>query len=151
MEKDGKKFYRELAGKTDNKPVARVLEMMANDEVKHYHTFLKMQSGIPEMDDTKVLIDAKNIFQRMKDECESINTECSDLDLFEKARDVELESKEFYLTKAEEATEKANKKLWISIAKEEAKHYFLLEHLIEFLTKPKHWLENSEFVHLEEF
>jgi len=37
------------------------------------------------------------------------------------------------------------------IADEEKRHYFLLENIIQFVSRPKTWLEDAEFNHLEEY
>ncbi len=35
MEKDGEKYYREIAGKTNNKGLATIMNMLADEEVRH--------------------------------------------------------------------------------------------------------------------
>src|SRR3972149_1076231 len=101
MEKDGETYYRELAGKVDNKGLKKIVTMLANAEVIHYNVFLKMKmnQGI-HLTDTPILSNAKNIFTKMK---------------------------------------------------EENKHYFILENIINFVSRPQTWLENAEWHHLEEY
>ena len=71
MEKDGEAYYRDLAEKVRNEGVAKILLMMADDEVKHYRIFEAMKSsGSPSMEGTTVLSGAKNIFQKMKEQKE---------------------------------------------------------------------------------
>ena len=43
------------------------------------------------------------------------------------------------------------KDVFLKLADEEKKHYFLLGNIIEFISRPEHWLENAEFHHLEEY
>ena len=57
----------------------------------------------------------------------------------------------FYREKAGEVEKDAHKNLFLQIAEEEKKHAFLLENVIDFVTKPDNWLENAEFHHLEEY
>lgn len=44
-----------------------------------------------------------------------------------------------------------NKQQTINELEEEKKHYFLLDNIIEFVSRPEQWLENAEFYHLEEY
>jgi len=67
MEKDGEEYYRQLAGKTANKGLQTILTMLADEEVKHYKTIEKMKTAKPEMVETTILPDAKNIFIQIKE------------------------------------------------------------------------------------
>jgi rubrerythrin len=55
------------------------------------------------------------------------------------------------MEKANEVTEEYQKEIFQRLADEEKKHYFLLENIIEFVSRPETWLENAEFYHLEEY
>ena len=43
MEEDGKYFYIELAEKVADKGMKSIFEMLANDELKHYHNIKEMK------------------------------------------------------------------------------------------------------------
>ncbi len=43
MEKDGRKFYLDLAKKTSNTGLKNILTMMADSEAKHYNVLLRMK------------------------------------------------------------------------------------------------------------
>jgi len=61
MERDGEAFYRDLAAKSSSAGVARILNMLAADEVKHYDILKQMaEQSNPEMAQTTILLDAKN-------------------------------------------------------------------------------------------
>ena len=49
MEKDGENYYRELAGKADHKGMVNILNMLAEDEVKHYNILREMKEGATEL------------------------------------------------------------------------------------------------------
>jgi hypothetical protein len=49
-----------------------------------------------------VLKNAKEIFESMKQSAENFDFKISELEMYQKARDIERESREFYLKKAEE-------------------------------------------------
>ena len=43
------------------------------------------------------------------------------------------------------------KDILLNIAEDEKKHRFLLKNTVEFLSRPKTWIENAEFNHLDEY
>ena len=68
-----------------------------------------------------------------------------------KAQDIEKKSRDFYTEKANEVKQEYQKDIFLKLAEEEKKHYFLLENIIDFISRPETWLENAEFNHLEEY
>lgn len=68
-----------------------------------------------------------------------------------KAQDIEKKSRDFYLDKCTIVELQYQKELFLKLAEEEKKHYFLLDNIIEFVSRPETWLENAEFCHLEEY
>jgi rubrerythrin len=151
MEKDGETYYRQLAEKTNNKGVRTILTMLADEEVKHYNTVESMKTTKPQMAETTILADAKNIFIRMNDSGEKFDFDISQTELYKKAQDIEKKSQDFYLEKANEVEEKYQKEIFLRLAEEESQHYFLLENIIQFVSRPETWLENAEFYHLQEY
>jgi rubrerythrin len=150
MEKDGEAFYRNLSGKVGNIGLKTILNMIADDEVKHYKIFEALfKNTKPSLAETKILKNSKNIFSQMKGE--NIESNIEQIDLYKKAQGIERMSEEFYREKAGEVKNPAQKKLLLKIADEEKRHFFLLENIILFVSRPKTWLENAEFVHLEEY
>ena len=103
------------------------------------------------MTETTMLTDAKNIFVQLKECGESFDFDIQQTELYRKAQDIEKESRDFYMEKANEVTEEHQKEIFLRLADEEGKHYFLLDNIIEFVSRPAYWLENSEFCHLEEY
>ncbi|KKL92192.1 hypothetical protein LCGC14_1887170, partial [marine sediment metagenome] len=101
--------------------------------------------------ETTILTDAKNVFVQLKDSGEEFDVEISQIDLYKKAQDIEEKSRDFYLEKASQVEEEYQKDIFLRLANEEKKHYFLLDNIIEFVSKPEQWLENAEFYHLEEY
>jgi len=151
MEKDGEIYYRELAQQTTNKGIQTILNMLADEEVKHYNAIKKMQTTMPEMAETTILADAKNVFAQIKESGECCDFDNNESELYKKAQDIEEASQKFYLKKANEVEPGRQKELFLQLAEEEKKHYFLLENIIEFISRPQQWLEDAEFYHLEEY
>jgi len=151
MEKDGEDYYRRLAQQTDNKGLRTILEMLAAEEAKHYNAIARMRKVRPNMVDATILSDARNVFVKIKESDESFDFDLEHTELYKKAQDIEKKSWDFYLEKADEIKEEYQKEIFLRLADEEKKHYFLLENIIEFVSRPETWLENAEFCHLEEY
>lgn len=151
MEKDGERYYRDLAGKTPNKGLKNILNMLADEEVKHFETMRLLKNKSPKVEDSAILSNVKNIFARMKEAGETIDTEGEQISLYKKAQELEKRSADFYEKQSKETQDKTKKEIFLKLTDEEKKHYFILENIIEFISKPKTWLEDAEFNHLEEY
>lgn len=151
MEKDGEDYYRQLVQQTANKGMRTILAMLADEEFKHYNAIEKMKTEKPQITETKILTDAKNVFVQIKESGESFDFDIKQTELYKKAQDIEEKSRDFYTEKANEVTEEYQKEVFLKLADEEKKHYFLLENIIDFISRPESWLENAEFNHLEEY
>ena len=89
MEKDGEKFYRELAQKTTNIGIRNILTMLAEAEVVHYNTFKKMSEDLKvELPETNILTDVKNLFAGIKESGEFSNINISQIELYRKAQEI---------------------------------------------------------------
>ncbi|OHB45975.1 MAG: hypothetical protein A2094_00360 [Planctomycetes bacterium GWE2_41_14] len=111
---------------------------------------MKMNQGI-HLTDTPILSNAKNIFTKMKEEKDTIGVNVSYIGLYKKAQETEKKSQIFYLEKADEVNIPSQREIFLKIAEEENKHYFILENIINFVSRPQTWLENAEWYHLEEY
>jgi len=150
-EKYSEDYYRQLADKSNNKGLETVFNMLADEEVKHYKIVSDMKEEMaPDLAETTVLSDAKDVFAKMRESAQSFNFDVSQTKLYRKAQEIEKQSWDFYLGKANEV-EKTQKEIFLKLADQEKKHYFLLENIIDFVSRPETWLENAEFYHLEEY
>ena len=150
MEQDGERFYRDLASQSTHSGVTRILTMLADDEVKHYHIVKAMAEKIgPTMAKTTILDDAKNVFANIKNTV--FDFDGKQVDLYSQAQEIEKRSHAFYEQKADQVTDPTATKILLQIADEEWRHYFLLDHMIEFMNRPYRWIEDAEFNHLDEY
>lgn len=154
FEKDGEAYYRDLASKCNLEGLKNILILMAEDEAKHYEVLkqLKDREGT-EIIDTAVLLNAKNIFTRIKDSGQDLPTDISEIEFYKKAIKVEKDSEDFYREKAAEvaADDPKAEEIMLKIAEEEKKHQFLLENMVNFLSRPQQWVEDAEFNHLIDY
>jgi len=153
MEKDSENYYNELANKTDDTGLQNILKMLANDEVKHYNIIEKMMKtdASAELAETGILKNAKNIFIKIKGKNIVFNFGLSQVDFYRKAQEFEEKSYKFYLEMSDKVEIKSQKKIFLKLAGEEKKHMFLLENLVEFVSRPETWIENAEFNHLDDY
>ena len=152
MEKDGKLFYKEIVEKTSDEGLNKIFNMFISDEEKHYELLKKMkESQDLEFKHTEILFDVKNIFQDLKDKNTVFDFNSSQIEIYKKAQEIEKRSEDFYKKRASEIDNAEQKAIVLKIADEEKKHYFLLEKIIEFVSRPETWIENAEFNHLDEY
>jgi rubrerythrin len=151
-EKYAEEFYRDRAAKSPNTGLAEVFELLANEEEKHFEMIEKMQTDVPaELVETPVLANAVTIFEKMREGEKKFTLNKSELDLYGEAQKIEASARKFYLEKADEVETPLQRELFLKLAEEEKKHYFLLDNIIEFVARPQRWLENAEFYHLEDY
>jgi rubrerythrin len=67
------------------------------------------------------------------------------------AYDFEQESIRLYSTALEKSSDQKEQQQLTRIIDEEKKHAQLMDSLCEFVKKPKEWLENAEWHHLDEY
>lgn len=145
MEKDGEAYYRELAQKCGDKGLAQILTMLADEEVRHYNIFLRMKTGKAEVPDTPILANVRNIFEEMTVKGDPFNFDADQVDFYQKAQEIEEKSEEFYREKAAEVGDESQKANLLKIADEERNHYRILDGIIDFVRRPKRWLEDAEW------
>lgn len=152
LEKDGEGYYREAAALSQAKGIKKIMTMLADAEVKHYNVFKQMKESKPfQLPEATILKDVKNVFVAMREEggMEAIGT--SEASLYRKAQEIEKKTEDFYTEQAGQVSDDAQKEMFLQVAKEENKHYLILDQIIEFVSRPDQWLENAEWYHLDEY
>jgi rubrerythrin len=151
-EKFSEEYYRQLAGKTVHKGLKNICIMLADEEKKHCKIVEQMSRNIsPKLAETKILKDAKAVFNKMRESSENFNFNIGELDLYQKALDIEKESIRFYQEKAQDETDACRKGIFKKLTNEEQKHYILLEHICEFVARPMWFLENAEMNRFDDY
>ncbi len=64
--------------------------------------------------------------------------------------EVETNIEKFYLERADDEKDPHKKEIFLTLAKEEKSHCVLLENIVNFVSQPVNWLENSEWYHVDE-
>lgn len=153
LEKDSENYYNKLMSKTDNIGLQTILKMLADEEAKHFAIVEQMSKTdtCPELVETNLLKNAKNIFEKIKGKKLEFSFDLAQVDFYRKAQEFEEKSYHNYLEMSDKVENEAQKKLLLKLAEEEKKHMFLLENLVEFVSRPETWVENAEFNHLDEY
>ncbi len=151
MEKDGEAYYRQLSHRTANTGLRTILTVLADEEVKHQQLFQQLKESKGALQASQVLTRTKNIFVQMKESGEVISDETSHIGLYEKAQDLEKQAQAFYLEKSNEAESDHVRDVLVLLAREEQAHYFILDNIIDFLSRPQTWLEDAEFTSFDEY
>lgn len=160
MEKDGEEYYRQLEQKCNNQGLKKIFAMLADEEVKHFQVIKQLQdkTSLPKVVSSDVLKNTRNIFEEMRagklifTQGHYVDT-TEETNAYRKARDIEEQSRTFYLEKAEAATDNESKLLLKMLAAEEDKHCRILDNIVDFVSRPEpgNWLENAEWHHLESY
>lgn len=152
QEKLSESYYRALAEKTTHTGLQNICKMLAVEENHHYYVVRNLSKNIPAaISQTFILGQARAIFENMRGAPDRFNFQISELALYQKARDIERDSEQFYLNKADEVQEACQKTIFKKLAKEENKHFVLLETICDFVSKPQRYLENAEFTHIQDY
>ncbi len=160
MEKDGESYYRELAEKSKSEGLKKIFTMLAEEEVKHFEFIkdLRNETSSAEVADTEILSDVKNIFEEMRagslDFKQGLYIDTTEeTNAYRKAREIEESSRDFYLEKAEESVGQPTELLFRKLAREDDKHYRIMDNIVEFVSRPEpgNWLEDAEFYHLDQY
>jgi rubrerythrin len=151
-EKFSEDYYRQLSKKTSNKGLSNILTMLAEEERKHFNLIRQMQQQVPQTEtDTDILGNARQVFEKMRQSAESFSFDITELELYEKARDIEKESRRFYLEKSNEVTDASQKEILERLADEEQKHLALVQGICDFVAKPQWFLENAEMYRFDDY
>jgi rubrerythrin len=151
-EKYSEQYYRDLAGRTNYAGLRNILTMLADEEVEHFRVVEHMKAQTPpNVPKTPILAHAKEMFAKMRGSSKKFDFNISEADLYRKACDIEEESKRFYLERAEEVKDPAQKEIFRKLAAEEHKHWIIVDNIRSFVARPETFLENAEIFHYEDY
>jgi rubrerythrin len=150
-EEKAEALYRELAEKAEG-GIKHILIMLADEEVHHIELIQKIQQQTDAtLTSPTTLKEATALFTKMKEAGNAMEVgNISQLELYEKARQIELDSRDYYAAKSKEVKSEQEKELLITLSKEEQKHYVLMDNLCQLLQHPQTFLADAEFTHLED-
>ena len=154
IEKEGYEHYRYLSKDTKSKKLAGIFKFLAEEEQKHFTLFDAYQGSLngPEFDEsTDIIAKAKAAFKSMSKEINVIDAADSCEAAYQKAISLEKNSISFYKFALKESDDPEQKKTIQVILDEEMKHMMILRSIVDFAKRPREWVENAEWCHLDEY
>lgn len=153
LEKIAAEYYRDLAEKCSrNEGVKTILLMLSKDHAEHSRDIEKMKEKLKiDIPDTKVFQEVKKILSDLHEKKITFTCDIEQENLYREALELVTKKEKLYLQMIAEIESEENKKVIRRIAEEERKHRFVLEDIIEMVTRPQTWIENAEFIHFEEY
>ncbi|MEC9490854.1 MAG: ferritin family protein [Halanaerobiales bacterium] len=155
FEAENRKFYEECAEESDNESLRGVFLELAEEEKKHENIVRQL------MEEKKVDEVESGILPKAKDAFEAISKDVTgaegsiftqqQVDVYTKAKQMEVDSFKFYTEKAAETDLPAVEKTFKRLAEEEKKHERIIDNIIEMVNRPNTWLEDAEWYHLEDY
>lgn len=149
MEQDGIKRYEEELTKTQDEGLKSILQMLIEQEKKHYNLFDSMQKKSSVEFKKDEFKNVKNVFQQMKEKGDTLPKD--HVEFYKKAMEIEKESEKMYKQLAEQQDDEGSTKVILSIADEEHKHAVLIQNIIDILENADAWVEDAEFNHMTEY
>ena len=151
-EKLSEDYYRKLAEKTNNKGLRNICLMLAEEEARHYMIVQQMSIKTKiKVSESTILDNARKVFDKIRGSAEKFNFDISEVELYKKARDIETESRKFYLEKSEQVEDSGQKDILKRLAGEEQKHFILLDKICVFVERPEWFLENAEMYRFDDY
>ncbi len=150
IENEAERFYRDLAEGISDNTIKNLFNMLADEEVKHFQVFEKMAQNaeLPSITNMDISAKVREIFTDIKGCNRKYTFTDEQVAYYEKAAKIEDDAAKFYMEKAEEMTDPAQKEAFLAIAREEKKHQKLMQNLADFVAAPDSWLESAEFYSL---
>ena len=150
MESEAEKFYRDLANGISDTTIKNVFNMLADEEVKHFKVFEKMEKNaeLSSIGHIDMAAKVREIFTDIKGCNRKYTFTNEQVAYYEKAAKIEDDAAKFYEEKAEEMSDPAQKEAFLAIAKEERKHQVIMQNLADFVAAPDSWLESAEFYNI---
>jgi len=153
MSRDGEMFFRTLTKQVKKPGLRRILVLLAKDQAIHRRDFAKMKKAEGRsLPDVGNLAGAVNPFaERLKrlGRGERVDENLPPAELYRRGQALDKACEDFYRKRAARVKDPRLKQAFLGVAEEQRKHYFTLEHLINFILEPQQGLEDAEWT-LEE-
>jgi rubrerythrin len=149
-EKDAETFYRTLAQGGPTEGIRSIFTMLADTEVGHYRVLQQMKSSMPTVPNMSGPDEARQALFTLRQTAAANMPACDSrqVDAYTTARGLEQEAATFYAEQARNADSPEAAAIFTKLAGQEKMHYILIDNIIEFVTKPRQWVEDAEFSHI---
>jgi len=145
LKKTTEQYYRNLSNRcVDFAGVHNILNMLANDEMKHFNLFHGMKNNADiTINDEDFLNKIQTEISSLKEKEKSFSCFIDQIELYKEALDLEKKHLNFYKELLQ--NKPAYKKILNKIIEDENSHINTLSNLIELIIHPESWVEQAEF------
>ena len=152
FERENRDYYLERSKNTDNSYLKSLFQELAEEEKKHEEIVKELMSEKKtEYVKSNIIDSARVAFQKMADDLPKNVLPTEEIHIYKQAVELEMKSKEYYLSKAEETDLEYVEKTFRQLAKEEEKHQLIMENITEMVDRPNTWLDDAEWYHMEDY
>ena len=158
IEKEGYEYYKDLSKDTKSKKLAGIFKFLASEEQKHYNLFDAYQgtrqgpvTDKEENNDKDIISKSKAVFKSLSKDIDVIDPEDETEAAYQKAISLEKNSISFYKYAMKETDDPKQKRAIEIILDEEMKHLMILKSIVDFVKRPKEWLENAEWHQMKQY
>jgi rubrerythrin len=152
MEKEGLEFYKKLSKEAPNKELAGVFAVLAKEEEAHYKLFENLQKGSAVQGGAgNTVAEVKKAFAEMTAEFSKPDVLSGAAEAYRKALSMEQGAVTYYTKVSKGIADKAQLAAVEAIIDEEKRHVRIFESLLDFVARPREWVENAEFNKLEDY
>ncbi len=150
-------MYEEFAQEAPKREIAGVFSALAGEEQRHYEIFDNLEKRIPVEAVTmgSANMDVTDLFETLRIELqidEQSSAAMNDAETaYKKALVLENSSIDLFSKIVRGLSDGHQKKVVEAIIGEEKRHIEVITGLIEFVHRPKEWLENAEVFHQNQY
>ncbi len=153
FEKEGQRYYEKLALESTIPELAGVFSFLAQEKKRHFEILDNLQKNL-QPDPVK----NGSAFEKAGDAFKKLASGPDVPDVIEDAESVyraalQLEKKsiEYYAQAVDKVDSDDQRAALEFILEQERTHVRVVEAVIEFIGRPREWLENAEWTHFEEY
>lgn len=152
FERENREYYEKCAEKTEDKAIKSVFLELSSEEAKHERIVKELRDN-NEIEDLEfdIIPKVNEVFSQIKEGMPDKVMPTDQVDIYDKALNMEEKSKDFYTEKAKEVKDDKVSEVLERLAKEEKKHEDIIRSIKELVNRPHTWLEDAEWYHLEDY
>ncbi len=128
--------YRQLADLAPHVAIQELLVYLAQGETQHRDSLLKVQEGwVGRLSNHFDVSHSASLIKKAEDMLDEWGMDFTELDQYQRARDVELQLERFYLDRACETQNPLEHQFYQEIAQEEHRHFIIMEDLCSLMAR----------------
>lgn len=129
-------YYQQLADLAPHTTIKELLVSLNQSESQHYTSLNKIQEGwIGRISNRFDLSHSASLLKKAEDQMDQWGMDFTELDQYQRIRDVELQLERFYLDRACETQNPLEHQFYQEMAQEEHRHYMIMDELCSLMAR----------------